>query len=218
MTEEQIAAEQRKRKQEEERRAAILLLFLLLTEDTQASLTRQVTTYLSGSVSVHSLSRTFTGTLMAAHTQATYYGRRLAGVVGPIGEADSQFAASVMQEQAGYITGLLNDLGRSRYPLAEDGSLPGDLAGRIRLYVLRCRGTANEAWSMALPPDTLINWVLGPNKNHCPSCPEFAAGSPYRADALPTTPGSADCICLSACLCRLETVAGEMAFPRIESE
>ena len=202
-------AEKRKRRERE----ALLLLFFFLIQDTRHTLTRAVMLYLAGTLAFGDLSDALASTLTDAHAHAAYLGRRLAGARGPFGAADRQFGATIAFEQAGYLQGLLHDLESGRYAAGDDGELPGDLANRIRLYVLRCRGTALEAWSLALPPDTLINWVLGPNTNHCPSCPQFAAGSPYRADSLPTTPGSADCICLSACKCHLETLGGATAFP-----
>ena len=191
----------------------LILLFLLLMEDTHANLVAKCTAYLTGAASLTSLSDALVTVLWAAHTQSTVLGRQLAGYGGQDDAGARQFAATVMDEQVPYLEGLVQDLAGGRYPLA-DGSVSPALSARLRLHAQRIRGTANDAWSQSLPADTLIEWRLGPNANHCPSCPVFAAGSPYRADSLPTTPGSADCICLSACRCSLVVVAtGATGFP-----
>lgn len=203
--------EQRK---ERERREALILLFLMLMDDTQSHLTQTVTAYLTGQSSIHSTARTFTNTLYSAHTQATYYGRRLAGVTAPLGDPDAQFAQTIMQQQSPYITGLMNDLSTVRYPLTDDGELPGDLRARIQLYARRLRGTGNEAWTVSLPEDTLIYWHMSAIEDHCETCPERADGSPYRAGDLQWTPADGTSECGCNCLCYLETTAGEMAFPR----
>lgn len=197
--------EQAKKRQEKE---ALVLLFLLLVSDTHDSLSEQVTRYLSGSTSVHSLGRSFTATLFGAHVLATYYGRRAAGVASPMGESDEQFASATMRGQGSYITGLLNDLGRARYPLDADGNLPKDLLARILLYARRLRATMLDAWRLGLPSDTLIEWTLHPAE-HCEDCLELNANGPYRAADLPTVPSAGDTKCLSNCACTLSIVNGE---------
>lgn len=148
---------------------------------------------------------------MGAHVQAATLGRNLAGAsVAPID--NQEFAASVMREQVPFVAGLVEDVAAGRYELADDGSLPPALKQRAELYALRLRGTANEAWVLSLSPNTLIRWTLDPSALHCEKCKEYADGSPYTAATLPTTPGSADCLCLSRCRCELETVDGRGGF------
>ncbi len=213
MTDEQ----RQKREQDEKHRAALILLFLALMADTNDHLAQTVISYLTGASSIISTSRTFTDVLYGAHTQASYYGRRLAGVNVPINTADAQFARTVMGEQAPYITRLMTQLANGDLKLADDGvSLTDGLANRIALYAKRVRGTGEEAWRLALPPETLINWALGFAEEHCPDCPVLAREGPYRADALPTTPGAGDTQCLSACQCFLITTDNQACFPSMQ--
>jgi len=52
----------------------------------------------------------------------------------------------------------------------------------------------------------LINWVLEPTAEHCPTCLEFAASSPYTAATLPGIPAQANTECNGSCRCNLELV------------
>ena len=191
--------EQARRRKEQE--ALALLLFLLIA-DTKAHLIALCGAYLANQVSIHSLARNVTASLLASHTTATYYGRRKAGAAGPPGPADAAFAAQTMQGQSQYITGLLNDLGRGRYPDKEDGTPNGSLVNRLGLHADRLLGTANEAWVLSLNPDDRLRWVLGfPETEHCQTCPERAANSPYRAGDVTFNPGDGTSECGTACLC-----------------
>jgi len=208
----QVDADRKRRERE-----ALVLLYLLLIDDTHAHLSQQVTQYLSGSVSVHSLSRSFTATLFGAHVQATYYGRRASGVTQPMGEADEQFATVVMRGQASYITKLLNALTSARYPFKDDGSIPDALRLRLWWFAQRLRGTANEAWGFGHPPGTRFLWNLGVNvEKHCEVCPEREREShvePYTAATMPGWPGDWSTPCGGACDCNVTTVDGEECFP-----
>lgn len=200
-------AEQEK---ERERREAILLLFLYLLQHTQDHLTRSVTAYLSGSISIHTLVTQYTSYLQGAHTMATHYGRQLAGVSVPLGDGDAQFAATIMQGQAPYITRLITQLGDGEFTLV-DGALTDGMASRILQYVLRCRATALEAWSLGLPDDTLIERRLGDAvERHCEECPPMVGF--YRADAMTQFPGDHSTVCGAFCDCRL-LIDGVEVFP-----
>jgi hypothetical protein len=52
--------------------------------------------------------------------------------------------------------------------------------------------------------EILINWVLEPAAEHCPTCLAFAAGSPYTAATLPGVPAQANTECNGSCRCNLE--------------
>lgn len=52
-------------------------------------------------------------------------------------------------------------------------------------------------------PDQLIAWVLDNQAQHCDTCLEYAAGSPYPATSLPGIPGQAPTICNGSCRCSL---------------
>ena len=81
---------------------------------------------------------------------------------------------------------------------------------RALLYNERIRGTANRGALDALPPWTEIDWVLGPNENHCEDCPELAKNGPYRPDTIPTLPGEGMTECLVNCKCKLRIDGREM--------
>lgn len=217
MSVEQSDAEAQKAEREARRhREAVLALFLLLLQATNAGMRATALQFLLGRSTSEALAAQFVFTLGSAHAHASYFGRILAGDPELPNEADMQRAAAVMETQAIFLKGLVRDLKHGRYALTEaepegapgsvpGSSLPGDLTNRLLLYSLRLRGTANEAWISALPAQTSIYWRLGRSASeHCPSCEVYAGGSPYTPATIPTTPGSADCICLSACRCSLE--------------
>lgn len=182
--------------------------------------------YLQGHVSYFGLSDALTSALMGAHVQATYLGRRLSGNVGPSGLADQQFAQTVVLEQHQYLVGLINDIATGKYPLnadalsairpvGEDGPVGGTLSAvlvrRIGMYAARLRGTANQSWALAQAVGTLVNWVLHPAE-HCSSCEERAAGSPYDAHTIPWVPSDGSSECGVNCKCTLELVGGGSGF------
>jgi len=55
-------------------------------------------------------------------------------------------------------------------------------------------------------PDQLIAWELDPGAEHCDTCLEYEAGSPYPANALPGIPGQAPTLCNGSCRCSLVPV------------
>lgn len=195
------------------RRELLLALFAVLVTDTHKHLMAQCALYLAGSISVHSLGRVFADALMGAHTQATYYGRMLAGVSSPLAEADTQFARSIVQAQSGYLAALLNALSAERYPQVTGGPMNPALVQRLHLWAIRLGGTANEAWGLALPPGTRIHWRLGRVEHHCTVCPERAAGGPYTVDTMPGWPRDFSTPCLGNCDCDAITDGGEECFP-----
>lgn len=188
-----------------------LLFFAQLMHDTNDVLDGYVEEYYAGTISYLRLTELFTDTLQGAHTQASYLGRRLAGITTPIGAGDSQFAQSVMFEQSSFIEGLIQDIIIGRYPLI-DGALPKDLIARILMYVHRLLGTANEAWVRSLPGDTLLYWTLGGNENHCETCPERAAHGAYIASEVTFFPGDGQSQCLTSCLCEWVTGDGQHSY------
>lgn len=204
------ADEEKQAKDKKRHREELLALFLLLLTSTRDDLTRHTSAYLAGSLTLASLSDSLVQTLGAAHTQATTIGRQLAGAGGAsVTEADEAFAASVMEEQETYLSGMLQAFAEGRYA---DGQAAGELTQRILLYCLRLRATALEAWLYSQPPSAMIEWSLHPAQ-HCPDCEEMAAGNPYSAAMLPTVPGAGDTRCLSQCACSLHLVGGGDVLP-----
>lgn len=192
-------------------RDLLLVMLLVSMRDTKCVTNGRIEDYLDGTTNIFALSDIITAYLLGAHTTAAYLGRRLAGNLAPLGLQDNQFAQTIMFDQAGYLSGFMMALSAGKYKLTEDGQLPADLLARIKLYVLRLRGAANEAWVRSLPPDTMINWVLG-SAEHCGDCVELAAGSPYRASDMTQFPGDGTTKCLSNCDCEIETVDGDRGF------
>jgi hypothetical protein len=208
MPEDSKTEEERKRKE----RDLILALFLLLSQDTQHTLTSRIQDYLHGSLTYFALTDALTAALMDAHAHAAYLGRRLAGNRQTFGVYDAQFSQVVMLGQSPYLQRLVTDVVTGKYTPDADGTLPGDLTSRIGMYVKRLRGTANHAWALSLPADTLIYWRLGSTEQHCTGCPPLAEGSPYTNATLPTVPCNGDTPCLTSCDCFLETETGERGF------
>lgn len=208
-----VAEEDKKRRERE----ALILLYLLLIDDTFNDLTRQITEYLTGSVSIHNLAHSFTGTLIGAHAQATYYGRRLAGARLPPGRTDDAFARTVMHGQGPFIARLMDNLSDGRYQAQPDGGIPDALRLRLWWYAERLRGTTNEAWGFGHPPGTGFLWNLGFNvEQHCDVCPEREREShvePYTAATIPGWPGDFSTPCKGNCDCGVTTVDGDECFP-----
>lgn len=202
------------KKQDDERRRLLLALFLLLVGDTHQHLQTQVAAYLAGTVSIHTLRANLVTALLGAHAQATWLGRRLAGSVSPLGDADRRFAQVALTAQAAYLTGLLNDIGAARYPPQADGAMNAALVHRLLQWAHRLRGTANEAWGLAQPPGTLFYWDLGMVERHCAECPEREAASPYTIDTIPGWPGDMSTPCLDNCDCDVRTESDQRGFPQ----
>ena len=85
-------------------------------------------------------------------------------------------------------------LGKSEKPRRVPTRSRGQVAGVL--------GYASEQSGLSGFPERLRDSRSA--SEHCRSCEVYAAGSPYTPATLPTTPGSAECICLSACRCSLE--------------
>lgn len=198
--------------------AELFALFAALCRDTNTRLREVVLSYLSStSVTFWSLSDGLVAALSDAHSRAAYLGRLLAGKDSAFGDSDRLFAASVMAEQAGYLHGLLMDLQTGKYGVSgHTAAISAALANRLWLYCVRLRGTCNEAWALNLPPETMLDWVLGqPETNHCQTCPQRAIAGPYAAGSVTFNPGDGSSECGVLCLCEWQIVGGGSAFPPI---
>jgi hypothetical protein len=156
--------------------------------------------------------------LAGAHTQGAYLGRLKAGLDAPLGEADHLFGQAAAAEQAPFWKTFVAQLqaGDKRYVTKqEDGSAaPREkpIQNRSDLYGLRVAGSANEAWSYALPDGTVIFWELGGAEHHCVLCPKIADNGPYNAQSLPTYPRHGATDCGVNCDCHLRTDNGQTSF------
>lgn len=201
----------------ETRRLILLALFLALLRNTRQKLQALVRSYLLVSVHTEDLSEGLITILTDAHAMAVSLGQQLAGQDGANTQRNRHAAIAVMVGQTGYLSNLVHGLRAGRYPLV-DGALSVALLARLMLYVGVLRATANETWVSSLPPQTMVNWVLGAVRNHCELCPEYAANSPYVASEMTVFPAGGDCPCLGNCACSLETVGGDSGFELPEGD
>lgn len=148
--------------------------------------------------------------LTDAHSEAHSIGRRLAGFLGPFSPEDRAAGEAAWAEQEEYFAGFLADLERGRYT-KPDGTLnERAFDARAKQYAAATRGTAHEAFRVALGKD-LTDWNLSAAV-HCKlspdfpyNCPDLAAESPKPADEWQTAPGRGKCPCRGNCLCWLST-------------
>lgn len=151
-------------------------------------------------------------TLTEAHTDAVVLGRGHAGDRAPLEDDDRRFAQTIVDSETEYLVGFVDDLQDGRYT-NENGELDREaIERRLHLYSNRLVGTANEALVLASDLDAMWEWILGVEASHCTDCPEIAAGSPYKAEDLPTTPGQNVTRCLHNCRCQLRRSDGLEAF------
>ncbi len=75
---------------------------------------------------------------------------------------------------------------------------------RASLYAERGSAIYEAGFVASLPDDVLLDWVLQPAE-HCPTCPIYAANSPYTKGTLPGFPGEGFhiTICGTNCKCKL---------------
>lgn len=104
-------------------------------------------------------------------------------------------------EEQKYLSGFRSDI--------EAGDLvnvsPDAIRARADLYTGKGNNLYQTGKNAAFAgQEVLIWWELGiPMTDHCFSCPELAAGSPYTPETLPTFPGAGDTECLTNCYCSL---------------
>ena len=168
--------------------------------------------------------------LYDGHYQAYELGMKRGGVPDPDVE-DLEFRARQLKDQESdylqgyweggtYHRGFVEDVRSTDDPRYFDGNgalIPGSLDSRTDLYVGKMRGSANEGFADASSGDSEFDWDLG-NAEHCDTCPEIAAMSPYTWDTLWTTPGAGDCECLGNCKCSLVRRDGMTGFGRVDFE
>jgi hypothetical protein len=186
--------------------------FFKVSERRIESLFRE---YATGAFDTAELHDRFATILAERHGRAGYIGRRRAGDFAAFDEDDTKFGELIAEEEEPFIGALMEDLRGGRY-LAEDGSfLLAAILSRADYYAGKLVATANEAFTGVSDLNELYRWELAGEEDHCPDCPDLAAGSPYRSDDLPTHPCSGETKCLTNCLCRLVRVSdGLTSFTR----
>jgi hypothetical protein len=148
-----------------------------------------------------------------AHTQAVVLGRMHAGDTAPVEADDRAFAEAVVDGESEFLSAFVRDIQDGRYQ-DEDGEwrLAG-MTNRAGMYADRLVGTANEAWGLAMPEDTLYYWHLGGEElTSCSRCPELAESGPWTGAEMPTWPGLNETPCLGNCRCLASTSEGQTGF------
>jgi len=152
------------------------------------------------------------GALAERHGAAAALGRQKAGRPGPRGKEDDQLGDAVATLEAKFLYRFQQDIEGGRYT-DDDGELDGDrITARAKLYARRLLGTANEAFVLATPADTLLDWHLGYTEDNCDDCPPLAENGPYRPEDLTFFPRSGDTRCLFNCKCSLVRQDGITSF------
>lgn len=146
------------------------------------------------------------------HARAGFLGRQRSGDLAPFDEDDRRFGQLIADEESEFLDAFVSDLAAGRYRGAKGDLLTDQVRTRAQMYAGRLLGTANEAFAGTAEPTELIYWRLGGAEEHCGECPDLAAGSPYRADSLPTYPRGNQTPCLFACRCFLERSDGTIGF------
>lgn len=179
----------------------------VLVQRTTTETERLAQAAVEGRISPRAFGDRMAALLEDAHTEAVLLGRMHAGDLSPAERDDAEFAARVVDAEAEFLAGFVEDLSDGRYAEKADAA-----ASRASLYASRVAGTANEAFVLA-SEDTLWVWELGaPETGHCEECPRLAANSPYTTAELPATPRSNQTPCMQNCSCRLIRADGVEGF------
>ncbi len=158
--------------------------------------------------------------LLEGHTRANYFGRMLAAQVELDPENADIFAAvAATDSEEYYLRGFseaLQDLDSRYWDAEAQAWLTDAIEARQDLYLGKMRGTANAAFLRESLDDQLFYWMLGGTEDHCQECPDYAAGSPWRADELPTHPGDNSTPCRFNCLCFLRREDDVYGFRKLD--
>jgi hypothetical protein len=178
--------------------------------------TRQRTDTLAEHVAQGFISPTEFGDQMAslltiAHTRAVVLGRHHAGDTAPEEADDREFAEQVIDGESEFLHAFVRDIAEGRYQDADGEWRLAGLQRRAGMYSDKIRGTAQEAWGLALPEGTLFFWHLN-DAAHCLDCPELEENSPYTIDTIPTWPGKGETECRTSCRCWTRTNDGRDGF------
>ena len=170
--------------------------------------------FVSGELTENELMDEMYASLYGLHLEASVMGRKRAGSTEGLTEADRAFALQVMQEQAEYLVGFLQDLeDRSpRYFNPDEQSWREDrLAWRQSLYVERGYGTANWQFENASPDTAEFDWVTHADES-CEDCLANEAASPWPKGTLSEVPRDGSTACRLGCKCELRRNDGVTGF------
>lgn len=187
--------------------------FADLYSQTREMLSDLASEWAEGLLSARAFADAMDAVLLDAHTRAVVIGRTHGGDDAPEDDDDRRFAEIVVEGEHDFLQGFREQMNQGRYT-GEDGVRDGEaVARRASLYATRLTGSANEAWTLTLPEDTELTWILAAiDEGNCQRCPELADGSPYTPETLTDFPGGNTVPCRSNCRCRLETETGQRGF------
>lgn len=189
-------------------------VFLALHRDTGEQASALVAQVAVGEIGPRQFGELLAAVLEEAHTEAVVIGRQHAGDPAPLEADDRAFAARIVDGEAEFLAGFVRDLEQGRYEDRDGNFRVVQAQQRAGYYSNRLTGSANEAWTLTLPPETtLIYWHLNQSAHsHCGDCPSLASRSPYASAELPTRPGEGQTACIMQCRCWLQTGGGERGF------
>jgi len=165
-----------------------------------------------GLLSARSFTEAMDEVLLAAHTRAVVIGRTHGGDDAPEDDDDRRFAEIVVQGEHGHLAPFRQQLEAGVYTGADGVRQGGRAARRAASYSSRLVGTANEAFFLTLPQDTLLWWECLEDEASCPDCPEMEAASPWLISEIPFHVGMNATQCLVNCRCRERTESGLEGF------
>jgi GNAT superfamily N-acetyltransferase len=149
----------------------------------------------TGKISAGQLASRLKTDLAAAQRRAFELGLRASGWTSGLQEADEKWLAGARRQEWRYLNSFMEDLA--------NGTLKMSAEDRLGLYKQTVDSFFWAGRVDGMPKETLIYWRLGAAE-HCADCLDFAAGSPYTRETLPSTPRAGDSACLSNCLCHLD--------------
>jgi hypothetical protein len=175
---------------------------------------RALTDWLGGRITLEKFQLEFQEIVFNGHEQS-YRSGNIFG--GGRGDGFDAFMAGIVEGDSDrfFISRFLSDIRNETSNLYDDdGNLKiRKTQNRMKLYVGRMRGTANQGFMDASGPDIEFWWVLVA-ENHCVDCPILAANSPYTKDANLGYPGDGTQQCLGNCKCYLRREDGVVGFRR----
>lgn len=193
--------------------------FASMVKARRRELHRLTKLFTAGTIDIAEWFDQFTNVLLEGHTRASHFGRMLAAQQELAGELIDVLAAqAAVDSESYYLRGFAEALMDKdpRYWDAEaEMWLPEAIEDRQDLYLGKMRGTANAAF-LRDSHGFDFYWMLGGTEDHCSECPDYAAGSPWAASELPTTPGMNDTPCRFNCLCFLRREDDVYGFRRLD--
>jgi hypothetical protein len=200
--------------EEQERRHGVLALFFLLIIEEANDRVGQLTEDLAdGNITIDEWAELFRNELLGRHVEAASIGRRMAGSMAPSGDQDRQQGQEAWARQEEFFQKFREDVESGRYE--KEGKLNEKaFNARAKQYVQAIRGTAHEAFRVAMGTDEL-RWKMGETE-HCVqqpdfpyNCPDLSKRDPMPASEWPTSPANGDTPCRNNCGCHFESVDGK---------